>query len=186
MRITVCLSALILISQTVWSQPGEFGVRSSIHLHSLVGDDFESPEVGYQVGLTYRTLTDKVSLQLEAIYAQFGSGNAQGSLKLHYLNIPFLIVLNTEKKLNFFVGPEFSVLLNASVDIDGLEDDLTITNSFFSGRASVTGGVAYRLSDDLVADLRLSQGVHNIYDPEEVPDTFYTNSVLSLGIAYFF
>ena len=116
---------------TTQSRNTGFGVKGGYNLNSLRGDDVTNRAAkkaisrnaysGFHAGMYGQLgLNEFSSVQAELLYSRqgfggdTGVGNATETFNLDYLSLPILYVGNFTENLSFHVGPQASLLINAS------------------------------------------------------------------------
>jgi len=139
---------------------------SQINGDSLIGFN----KVGLVIGAGIENkFSEKSGLRLEFLYAQKGSSSIIDStnlavdpfkLRLNYVEVPLMFYYKATKKLNVEVGAALGLLLNAKFS-NGL-DFVDQTETFFRTDYNVGGGIGYKISDRLSANLRSTVSMINI------------------------
>ena len=157
--IILCIPAFRASAQDV---PGPYiGARfmptfSDFQLKQVNGDLVETKAVlGYGFGgLLGINLSNHFALQGEVLYSALAQNyldnfNQEHRVNLDYLNIPLLIVLNTNSSsavnLNLTAGPQFGILLGSKFESTGTAEGDTVTAVLGAkaadfGIAAATGG----------------------------------------------
>jgi hypothetical protein len=120
---------------------GEFGIRymptfTSLDLKTFNGDVIKgSATMQHGFGIVLAINTSKhVGLQGEINYYQVSQSykdmNLDREVNIHYINIPLLLSLNTNKagrvNLNFVAGPQFGINVGSNMKVTGNENAETI------------------------------------------------------------
>ncbi|MGB3076480.1 MAG: porin family protein [Chitinophagales bacterium] len=190
-RITISV-LVILMSFTFFKSnaqvPGKFylGARfmptiSDFKVSQSNGDLYKTQAViGYGFGgLLGVNLTDHVGLQGELLYSPLAQDyvdnmNVNRRITLNYVNIPLLLVLNTNSSspvnLNFAVGPQFGILAGSSFDATGSAEGDTITAVFAAKPADI--GIAYGAGLDfsIVPNFSIDIGYRGVIGLVDVSD----------------
>jgi hypothetical protein len=102
------------------------GVKGGLNVSNLYVDnvDDENARFGFNVGVYGQVLSSDVfALQPELLFSTKGSKNEilgeTVKFNLNYLDLPVLAVIKLGESAEIHVGPYFSYLLNANVDVDG-------------------------------------------------------------------
>ena len=152
------LSFSFLQSNAQTSTPGFYiGARymptiSDFDVKQVNGDLYKTKAVlGYGIGgLIGVNFTDHVGLQGEVIYSALAQNyvdeqNIERRIDLNYVNIPLLLVLNTNSSsvvnLNLAVGPQAGILVGSEFEATGTAEGDTVTAVF--GAKSGDLGIAY-------------------------------------------
>ncbi len=85
----------------------------------------------------------------------FLGANAKAKIQAEYIDFPVLLKVTTGK-LQLFAGPQFSYLMSASLNITAgvfgfnlLNKKMDVSNQFNRMDVAVTGGVGYKLSNNI-------------------------------------
>lgn len=106
------------------------GIKGGLNVSNLYVDDVddENPRFGFHAGVYAQLLSSDVfALQPEILFStkgtrtEYNSALADGDIKfnLNYLELPVLAVFKLGDAAEIHVGPYFSYLLSANVDVDG-------------------------------------------------------------------
>lgn len=106
------------------------GIKGGLNVSNLYIDDVddENPRFGFHAGVYGQILSSDVfAIQPEILFSTKGTRTeynelgASGDAKfnLNYLDIPVLAVFKLGEAAEIHVGPYFSYLLSANVDVDG-------------------------------------------------------------------
>jgi opacity protein-like surface antigen len=153
--IILCIPAFRASAQDV---PGPYiGARfmptfSDFQLKQVNGDLVETKAVlGYGFGgLLGINLSNHFALQGEVLYSALAQNyldnfNQEHRVNLDYLNIPLLVVLNTNSSsavnLNLTAGPQFGILLGSKFESTGTAEGDTVTAVL--GAKAADFGIAY-------------------------------------------
>lgn len=125
----------------------------------------------YQVG-------PEVYLRAEPGYilkgANFNDDNSK--LSLHYLNLPILLKYQFSDRWGLLAGPEFSTLLKANLDVNGVNIDM---KEFYDTgiETSVNVGIEYAATEQFWLGLRYSHGLTKVSET-----TWYDETGDVLGV----
>lgn len=140
---------------TTSSRNTGFGFKAGYNLNSLRGDDISGTERDthndFHAGVYGQFgFNEFASLQAELLYSRqgFGSktnsttGNSDNTYRMDYLSLPIMFVGNITETISFHVGPQLSLLVNASRENTslGLSD-----NGFHTLDYGGVGGVEARV-----------------------------------------
>ena len=141
-----------------------------------------------------RNFSDHFSIQMEMIYIQKGSrkptdiNNDYYRLRVHYIEVPLLVVFHASKKIDFTLGPSFGTLIfSEENDEFGVFRD---TPPFKKFELSGNAGIVYKLSDNWSLDGRYSNSLTTIRPYPGVYSTFFDrgqyNLLLEFSLMYKF
>ncbi len=172
------------LSDSMYAQDVDFGVKVGLNLANVVGDDEDRNSLlSFHIGgLAEITFSDKFSLQPELLYSRqgFEAKEAEAKFKLDYLAIPIMAKYYLGEKFSVEIGPQASFLINDKVVFDDsdIPDADTDASSFDLG---LNLGIGLNLNSNLLAQIRYSYGITTV---AENPDV--NNSVLQVSLGYKF
>ncbi|MEJ7822416.1 MAG: porin family protein [Chitinophagaceae bacterium] len=98
----------------------------------------------------------------------FLGANAKAKLQSEYIDFPVVIKVTTGK-LKLFAGPQFSYLMSANLNttagilgFDLLNKKMDVSNQFNKLDVAVTGGIGYKLSDNINITASYDHGLSKI------------------------
>ena len=154
--------------------------------------------VGYGIGgiLGYN-FTNHFGLQAEVIYSSLAQKYTTGNgvvreVKLKYLNVPFLISLNTDISkainLNFVAGPQLGLNVGSEVDVDSGNNDTDTVHTVLAVKKGDLG-FAYGVGIDFGLGETVSlcvgfRGVYGLIDISDNSESFTTNDYYVLDRAH--
>lgn len=183
MRIIKALTIVALLSVPVtdsWSQGFEFGGKvglpiSNIRLTDMPSQHINSdkPEIwmhffeskiGFNISAFGQySINSKVDIRIEPGYIVKGANfsASESKLSLHYLNLPILARFNVSNRVGILAGPEFSMLLKASLDFDGDNIDM---KDFYddANELSLNIGVEYLATERFGFGFRYNHGLTKV------------------------
>ena len=176
-----------LITNISLSQKLELGIKAGPNsatqkLNTITGIESVT---GYHVGgFLYFKLPILFGIQVEGQYSTQGSEFQVNQIinknNLSYINFPILI-RNDFGPFNFHFGPQFGILTDAGLTIDGIKN--SIKNQILNRDFSFVAGVAIRLPANLGISLRYVKGLRNISDPNVVNNET-KNTMFQLSLKY--
>ena len=126
---------------------------------------------GYNISnLDFTNIPNTVSLVPEIQFSAEGAN--QEPLHLDYIQAPILLQFRLSEKIHIAAGPQVGLKVHKYED--------GIKNIAYSG----VGGIEYKLSHMLFADLRYTYGFSNIFDDKL--STEAKNSNIQIGVGYKF
>ena len=164
----------------------EKGVIGGINYVSIGGpdSDFDDGETKRLMRFTvggYATfkLSNMFNVRPEMHYSMKGYGfelsdsetERSGEMRINYLDIPVLVMINPTPKLKVFAGPSIGIYLNGEVyskisyngesisRTEDIEDDLVASPDF-----GAVIGSSYSVTDKLSLDVRYTMGLKTIAD----------------------
>jgi len=170
------------------------GVKGGLNVSNLYVDnvDDENARFGFNVGVYGQVLSSDVfALQPELLFSTKGSKNEilgeTVKFNLNYLDLPVLAVIKLGESAEIHVGPYFSYLLNANVDVEGgstYEPDKDDFNAFDVG---LSGGLGLNFGAIQVG-ARYNYGLSEIADsnPAKLALGDAKNSNAQLFVAFNF
>jgi hypothetical protein len=151
------------------------GVKGGVNLGDVSGDDAPDDtnmRTGFIGGaFAQADFTEEIGARLEALYVMKGaetdSAGVESKLKLDYIEIPVLFVVNFEAGekagFNIFAGPTFAFKVGAEVEEGGVTVDLDDEIKGFEFGAAFGAGFAYQLnSASIILDARYSLGATTV------------------------
>jgi hypothetical protein len=213
--VTVILVSLCVFNY-LNAQEVIFGVKGGINFADITGDETESFEgrTSFYLGvLAEIPISGKFYFQPEIMYSEQGSDykdsfsesdgefiyteTAEGEVKLSYINIPLMAKYYVYEGLSLEVGPQIGFLLSAKDEYkytftgDGItesesgEEDI---KDYVKGvDFGLNFGLGYKLKNGINFSARYNLGLSDANDDEDyLGDSSYKNSVIQVGIGYFF
>ena len=108
-------------------------------------------------------VTSEIYVGIEPGYIIKGAGfsDDDSELSLHYLNLPILLKYELSDRWRIHAGPEFSTLVKASLDYNGLIIDM---KEFYDTglETSVLLGIEYEATDQFWFGLRYNYGLTKV------------------------
>ena len=201
---SLVLALIMTVSITSFAQDSKFGVRGGLNLVSLTGDDakiFNEQDPGFFVGFYYDYIyTDRIGAEAGFFYSrsQSSEGPDSNSVSLGYIDVPILFKYYINQNINLCVGPQVSLLSDATSDGDGntgFNQGMGDATEFFKiGKAALTFGAEYKTNFNLVVNLRYNLGLGSIVATEteyfgitEVETEYdVKHNSLQLGLGFLF
>ena len=174
--ITFCL---ITLSNKGYSQNFEYGIifglpvscigysnRLNTHImpdKPYIWMHYFQPKVGLNFSLVgLYNINEKLTIAIEPGYVLKGANFSSGSSKLdlHYINIPIILKYKTKNDYGFYIGSEFSKLLNAELDFNGTKN----MDSFYNEKieTSILLGIDYRFAKHIELGVRCNYGLTKV------------------------
>ncbi len=138
--------------------------------------------LGYGGGIALGlNITKHVGLQAEAIYNSFSQKykdpHFAGDVKIRYVNIPFLLSINTNKtkpvNFNLVVGPQLGINVGSSVNKTGGSSSDTLVGVFAIKKNDIGlaygAGLEFMLNKDRT--MRLGLGYRGVYGFTNISNT---------------
>lgn len=177
MKLKILFLFFIFTTHFLFAQSFNAGLRFGVSGSQVNGDNLTGfNKAGLLAGaFVNRNFSDHFSMQMEMIYIQKGSRkptdiyNNYYRLRVHYIEVPLLVLFHASKKIDFTAGPSFSTLIfSEENDEFGVFRDSPPFKKFeLSGNA----GIIYKLDDKWSFDGRYS---HSITTIRPYPGTFST------------
>ena len=108
--------------------------------------------------------SDKLKLQLAALYNQYGTDFTSGSLtykeKQTYISFPLTLKTYFTDSFYFNLGPQVNVLVSSTFDNDDINDMMQKTDF------GLTGGLGFNFTENIGIDLNYYYGLSKIYTKE--------------------
>jgi hypothetical protein len=156
---------------------------SSFDVHKVDNSTIETSSVmsyGYG-GLMGVNFSDNVGLQLEVIYSsiaqKYDESRGQAEIKLHYINVPLMLALNTNYgapiNFNIVAGPQIGINTGSHLDVNANGSGADTVNAVLAVKSHDLG-VAYGAGVDFgfgtAASIRLSLGFRGVFGLIDVSD----------------
>lgn len=169
-----------------------FGAKAGVNFADITGDDVESFKglTSFHLGAVAEIpICNSISLQPELLYSRQGSdyeeASFSGSVKADYLNVPVMAKYYLGEGFSVEAGPQIGFLMSAKDEYDGGDDD--IKDYLKSTDFGVNFGLGYKLDNGLNFSARYNLGLSNVNDSNDLDaGAEYKNSVIQIGIGYFF
>lgn len=177
----------------------DFGVKFGISGSYLSSSDNNfNVRPSFLIGLTASyEFNETINFHTGLLYLRYGesdrenlpeTGLEENTLKLDYLQIPFLVSYPVLENLRLEAGPGLSFLVHSKQEIIGQNGtNLTeIPNDFNNFDVNFNLGLSYPTSWGLVIGLRYSRGFIDVDADDAVFDKSHYNSALQMSIEYRF
>ncbi|MBC7850115.1 MAG: PorT family protein [Chitinophagaceae bacterium] len=195
MRKILIVLLILAAGQFALAQPGgRFGVKGGTNLYFLKASnnrqlDYRNPRAGFVVGVSYELALNKmISIQPELNYStQNAREDYFGSkLNVSYTQIPVLFQFHPTVRNKLYAGPQVSFLGTAKTTAqDGTKTG--ISNQLNQTDFGVAFGVAHLPAQSGISvDVRVYQGMMNVYKAEYDNGLKTRNLLVSLTVGYLF
>ncbi len=179
-RITL-LVAVVAISTAVFGQM-TFGVKGGLNMANMkyeMGGVSVSADmlVGFAAGgfATYG-VNDKIAIQPELLFAQYGSKIEDMKFQMNYLSIPIMVKYSLGA-INILAGPQLGYLLSAKFDGEDAMDGMKKLDM------GIALGAGYEMESGLGVDARYYLGLTNMADETDVT---VKNTAIQIAVFYKF
>lgn len=137
------------------------GIKGGLNLSQLDADGADaSNRTGFHGGLYFEASLAGFGIMPEVLFSSQGSEfDGGGEFNLSYVQVPVLFKKSFAKVLNFHIGPQFGILLNAEN-----EDGTDIKDSLKGSDLSLALGVGADLPAGISGGLRYVYGLSDIAD----------------------
>ena len=156
---------LLFLSTVGFSQRGslQVGIKGGVNLSNYDDGDDGDARVGFHVGglLHIHTQNPRLALQPEFVFSTQGASFGDGTQKIDYLNIPFLIQYIGRGGLRLETGPQVGALISAKFE-DNEDNEFSIKNSFKKSDFGWVFGLGFLSSSGLGVDARYNLGLTDI------------------------
>ncbi len=176
-----------LLSFTSFSQKLEIALKGGPSFATQKLENITGVEsiTGYHVGgHVYLKLPLIFGIQIEGQYSTQGSefqvNQVINKNNLSYVNVPVLI-RNDFGPLNFHFGPQFGILTDAGLTVDGLKTSMK--DQLLRRDFSFVAGLGLRLPENFGITLRYVKGLRNISDTNIVNNET-KNTLFQLSLQY--
>ena len=164
----------ILSLITIVSQAQDYGSKkfnwgykiginvSNLRLENAADYDWKT---GLATGLFFNIkLTNKLSLQPEALYSSMGARNVinnSGSLRLNYFSLPVMAKYKISKDFSVLAGPQIDMLILAKAK-STTNSFTKVTNDYKENSFNLTGGAEYWPVHCFGFSVRYLYGLNNV------------------------
>lgn len=174
---------LTFLSLNTHAQGFDLGVKAGVNFANITDGDGLDSRTGFVLGaFTGFKVSDKIGVQVEALYSQQGAEFDLGSFDLDYINIPLLMKFYLSENIHLHAGPQFGVLVNDDTQsvVGEIVNDIAINDTDFTGVV----GLGFDVPFGLRIDARYNFGLSEV--PEDVVFSKGKNSVIQLSLGYSF
>lgn len=160
MKKNILFLLLILVG---FEAQAQFGVRAGVNGSNLNGFSF-SNRIGFHLGGFYQVdYSDKFTFEIGGYYNQRGfndQNNTGVSESFNYMSVPVLARYKVSKNINFFAGPQGSILASRKRDEKGT---ISKTTAVIRGYDfSALAGIAFDLPKGYDIQLAYDYGLISI------------------------
>lgn len=174
--------ALIAIVSSVSFSQIKYGVKGGLNYANMkyeMGGVSASADrlMGFEIGgFANYSINDKLSIQPELLFAQYGSDISDLKFKENFISIPIMAKYSIGA-ISILAGPQLGYLLSAEFDGEDAMDGMKKID------AGIAFGAGYELENGLGFDVRYYLGLANIADESDV--TVKNNSI-QIAVSYKF
>jgi len=182
--LTVAVS--LAASMVIYAQSNvQFGLKGGINVASLNVDnevDFSSRTSFHLGGLAHIHVSPHFAVQPEVYFSGQGGKDGGETVRLNYINIPFLLQYMAGGGFRLQTGPQLGILVSAEDELDHVSVD--IKDNLNTADFAWTFGASYLIpNSSLGIDARYNLGISNIRDDG---GSNTQNRVFSIGMFYQF
>jgi hypothetical protein len=188
-KISVCIIiAALVVTGKANAQHVNLGVKAGLNVYTIHNDDGSSSSYDSRTGfhggfLGHIHLSKHIALQPEVMYSaegtKYNAGNS--TLKLGYINVPFIFQYMFENGFRIQAGPQVGFLVNAESETNGVSVD---RNDIKTVDFGLGAGLSYlHTTSGLGVDARYNFGLSNVAETGSVKST---NNGFQLGVFYMF
>lgn len=186
-----------------------FGVKAGLNLANLTNDEDGKVRPSFHIGAVAEfAIGDKFSIQPELLYSRQGSKasvshtiedgdvvmkfDADGTLKLDYINIPVLAKYKINDSFSILGGLQVGFLVQAEVEVDVQAYGVNVnTKQDFKSEVNSVDfglniGVGYELPVGVFFEARHNFGITNVNKETGKDIVNSQNSVFQLSVGYKF
>lgn len=158
-----------------FSQGTKYGVRAGYNISNLdykdTPIDVNKHRNGFAIGFFGEFgLSKAVAIQPEIQFSSEGAKKEE--FQLDYVQLPVLFKFRLSEKFHFLAGPQAGVKVHKTLD--------GVKNFAYSG----VGGLEFKISHTLFADVRYTYGFSNIFDDYVPAEAKNTNIQLAVGYKF--
>jgi len=180
-KVSLMIALVAIISSVSFGQI-KYGVKGGLNMANMEykqsgvsasADRLVSFEVG---GFLNYSINDKISIQPELLFAQYGSKIEDLKFVENYLSIPIMAKYSIGA-IGIYAGPQFGYLLSATFDGEDAMDGMKKIDM------GISFGAGYEFEMGLGVDARYYLGLANIAD-----ESGYTvkNNSIQIAVSYKF
>ncbi len=188
MKRVLFIAAIAALSVSAFSQ-AKIGVKAGLNFAKISGDDVEGLDESRTSGVfglfTKIDITESIAFQPELLYSMQGGKDNDGTYKLDYFNLPFLMKFYVVEGFSINAGPQIGFLASAKLKIeeDNLGIEADVKDDFKAIDFALSLGIGYETEMGLCFDARYNIGLSDI---PEVDNTNAKNGVLQFTVGYTF
>nr|MBI1230761.1 outer membrane beta-barrel protein [Cytophagales bacterium] len=169
-----------------------FGVRGGVNFFTWGGSDISSDDytnrVGFHAGIFANMfVVDRLSIEPGVYYSVKGTQNddlVDSRAVLNYVDVPILLRYYATEGLNFFAGPQGSILVGSTFEADALGTTFDWdTESINDIDAGLVVGIGYNLPVGVTIQASYDYGMTPVFKDSEA-DVFNRGFKVSAGISF--
>jgi hypothetical protein len=173
-------------------QNASFGIRGGVNFFNWGGADVNSNDytnrAGFHAGIYGNMfVTDGFAIEPGAYYSVKGTQNddlINSRAILNYIDVPILLRFYATDGLNFFAGPQGSILLGSTFEMDAFGNTYGWdTESINDLDAGLVFGLGYNLPVGLNLQASYDLGLTPVFKDSDA-DVFNRGFKLSVGISF--
>lgn len=170
-------------AMTTNAQDVKFGVKGGLNVSTIRINDLDvDPRLGFHFGgVAELKLGDRLSLQPEVLYSQFGAENTNEKLKIDYISIPIMAKYFIVDGFSFEAGPQFSFLANDELMVSGIVGTGALNPQVESFDLALNLGMGYQFDGGMFFQARYNLGLSNVQSNPDVK-----NGALQLSLGFQF
>jgi len=158
------VASLISVAGIAQRENVQLGIKGGVNLSGYNGNiNSNSSRTGFHIGglVHIHTLNPRLAIQPEIVFSTQGASFNNGTDKIDYINIPFLLQYLGRGGLRLETGPQVGALVSAKFeDNDGVEYD--IKNQIKQSDLSWAFGLGFLSHTGLGIDARYNLGLSDI------------------------
>ncbi|HJW18588.1 MAG TPA: porin family protein [Flavisolibacter sp.] len=162
--ILFCIAAFITTSAMAQRGNVQLGIKGGVNLSGYNGNiNSNSSRTGFHIGglVHIHTQNPRLAIQPEIVFSTQGASFNNGTDKIDYINIPFLLQYLGRGGLRLETGPQVGALVSAKFeDNNGVEYD--IKNQIKQSDLSWAFGIGFLSNTGLGIDARYNLGLSDI------------------------
>ncbi|MFT3674450.1 MAG: porin family protein [Chitinophagaceae bacterium] len=177
------LGLSLLMAGPIAAQSTSFGLKAGLNVASLEtsGTDLNGKAGLYVGGLAHIHISPHFALQPELMYSMQGGQRDNQTVKLNYVNIPFLAQYMANDGFRLQTGPQLGILAAAKSKTGDVEVD--IKDNLSGTDFSWVFGAGYLFPQGWGIDGRFNLGLSNVDDND---NSTVKNRVFQIGVFYQF
>ncbi len=190
MKYNILFLFFFFAAKLLLAQNFNAGIRIGVCGSQVNGDNLSGYNKAGLIAGAYvsRKFSDHISLQMEMVYIQKGSrkptdlNNNYYRLRVHYMEVPLLVLFHVSKKIDLTAGPSFGTLIFSEEN-----DEFGIfpnSPSFKKFEVSGNVGIVYKINDKWSFDARYSNSLTTIRPYPGTYSTFFDRGQYNVLIEF--
>ena len=161
----------------------EGGLKAGLNMASVTNSDGGKAIANFHAG-AFATIwiSDKFSIQPEAMYSGQGVKGDGLTFHLNYINIPVMAQYHINREFAVEAGPQIGFLIKAEIT-DG-DNSADVKDAFNTTDFGFNFGASYAVSDEVTIGIRYNAGISDLIKEVDPGVQNSQNSVFQIGVAF--